>query len=461
MQAGGNGDRALPAMRLSRGTRLALGALALVGVSASAIAGWIVWRLGPIGSAYAAKTACTGVFVSGRTADEVYDVDVVADNHPLLALTRVRVDTGNAAVHADFAGLRPRHAQYLPGRGCTLEGAAVNAPLSPMTVAAAIAQAPDPVVQGVLDRVLSDPGPRTRALAVMHGGRLVAQGYAPGFAADTALPGWSMSKTMTAVLAGIAVGRGVLHLGTTALLPQWADDGRRDIALEHLLRMTDGLAFDEDPANPLSDAVAMLLLAPDAAGFAAAKPLRATPGSTWRYSSGSSNVLMRVVADALGYPGATAAAVAREVLFQPLGMDSAVVEPDLSGLPVGSSFMHASAHDWLRFGQFLMQDGVWDGVRVLPEGWVRTMRRPTPASGAQAFGAHVWLRVPDSYAGPARASRPLPADAFHAIGHEGQFMSIIPSRGLVVLRLGLTRPPHRWNHQAFLADVLDALAPAR
>jgi len=448
-------------MRLSRGARLALVALALLCVSAAAIAGWIVWRLGPIGSAYAAKTVCTGVFVSGRAASEVYDVDVVADNHPLLALTRVRVEAGSSVVNADFAGLQPRSARYATGRGCTLQGVAGRPPAASATLTTALAQTPDATVQAVLDRALSDPGPRTRALAVMRGGRLVAQAYAPGFTADTALPGWSMSKTMTAVLAGIAVGSGVLRLETTALLPQWAGDRRRDISLEHLLRMTDGLAFDEDPANPLSDAVAMLLLAPDAAGFAAAKPLRALPGSTWRYSSGSSNVLMRVVASALGYPGAAAARLAHERLFEPLGMRSAVVEPDPSGLPVGSSFMHASAHDWLRLGQFLLQDGAWDGVRVLPEGWVRTMTTLTPASGAQGFGAHVWLRVPDSFAGSATAHRPLPADAFHAIGHEGQFLSVVPSRGLVVLRLGLTRPPHRWDHHAFLAEVLEAVAPGR
>lgn len=448
-------------MRVSRLQRLVLVAIALLCVVSLGGASWIAWRLGPIGSAYTAKTVCTAVFVSGRDPRAGYDEDVVKDNHPLLALTRVRVDGGQSAVRADFLGLRPRRARHVPGRGCTLESIAGDEAMGPVRAARAVARAPDPAVQSILDRALADAAARTRALAVMHDGRLVAEAYAPGFSPHTALPGWSMSKTMTAVLAGMAVGRGALRLDSATLLPQWARDSRRDIALDHLLRMTDGLAFDEDPGNPLSDAVAMLLLEPDAAGFAAGKPLRATPGSTWRYSSGSTNVLMRVVADALGYAGAAAARLPREFLFTPLGLHSAVVEPDASGLPVGSSFMHASPHDWLRFGQFLLQDGVWDGVRLLPQGWVRGMTTLTPASGPHAFGAHVWLRVPEAYAGPRATRRTLPAGTFHAVGHEGQFLSVVPGRGLVVLRLGVTRPPHKWDHQALLAGVLDALASAR
>jgi CubicO group peptidase (beta-lactamase class C family) len=124
---------------------------------------------------------------------------------------------------------------------------------------------------------------------------------------------------------------------------------------------------------------------------------------------------------------------------------------------MGASFMYASARDWARFGQFLLQDGVWNGERILPEGWVRYMSTPTPQSPRKDFGAHLWVRVPE----PFNSATPvtLPDDAVHMAGHEGQFVSVIPSRGLVVVRLGLSRPESVWNHEAFLASVLAAFAP--
>ena len=266
-----------------------------------------------------------------------------------------------------------------------------------------------------------------------------------------------MSKTVTAVLAGIVVQAQHLRLDRAALLPQWAGDARRGITLDHLLRMTDGLAFDERSGDPFSDVVTMLLNRPDAAGFAADKPLDSTPGSAWRYSSGTTNVLMRVIVQASGRPSTAFADFPRDALFQPLGMRTATIEPDRTGLPVGSSYMHAGAHDWMRFGQFLLQDGIWQGRRLLPQGWVRYLTTPTRLSGARRFGAHLWLAVPAQYQGDAPSRVPMPTDAFHAVGHEGQLLSVIPSHAAVVLRLGLTRAPHRWDHQSFLARVLAAL----
>ncbi len=445
---------------MSRRRRLSV--LVLAGILVLAISGvaGVAARLGPIGSGYAAKTVCSGVFVSGRDAHEVFAEDVRADNHPLLGLTSMRVDRARSEVHARFVGLHQRRARYEPGAGCTLDPAARPVPAMPVlgSPAAPLPTAPHPALESLLASALATPGPHTRALAVMHNGRLLAQAYAPGFGPHTPLPGWSMTKTATAVLAGMAVRSGTLRLDRGHLLPEWSDDERRDITLEHLLRMTDGLAFDERADNPLSDVVTMLLLEPDAAGFAADKPLQFAPGTTWRYSSGSSNVLMRVVARASGFTPPASAHFPRTTLFDALGMHSAVIEPDASGLPVGSSFMYADAHDWLRLGQFLLQDGVWEGVRLLPEGWIAYMATPTPVSGERSFGAHVWLRIPTQYADPASVARRLPADAFHAVGHEGQLLTVIPSWELVTLRLGMTRNPHRWDHHGFLADVLAHLA---
>jgi hypothetical protein len=287
----------------------------------------------------------------------------------------------------------------------------------------------------------------------------VAERYAPGFHPAMPLPGWSMTKALTGALAGVLVREGRLSLDTGALLPEWSvpGDARTAITLDHLLRMTDGLDFDEREGAPLSDTTIMLLAVPGAAQFASGKPAARAPGSHWRYANGTSNALMQVLRRAHGGTGEAFAAWPRRALFEPLGMHSALVELDARGMPVGSSFMWASPHDWARFGQFLLQDGVWDGRRVLPAGWMRYMTTVTPQSGEHGFGAHLWLRVPAAWRGPDAARPPLPADAFHLTGHEGQLISVIPSRRLVVVRLGLTRTPKAWDHERFLAQVLDAL----
>lgn len=147
---------------------------------------------------------------------------------------------------------------------------------------------------------------------------------------------------------------------------------------------------------------------------------------------------------------------ARGALFDRIGMRDTVFETDAVGIPVASSYVYASAHDWARFGQLLLQDGVWNGKRILPEGWVRYMATLTPQSTRRDFGAHLWVRVPEPFNNRSASLPPLPGDAYHLAGHEGQLLSVIPSRRLVVLRLGLTRKPQAWDHEAFLARVLEA-----
>jgi CubicO group peptidase (beta-lactamase class C family) len=231
------------------------------------------------------------------------------------------------------------------------------------------------------------------------------------------------------------------------------DDPRRRITLDHLLRMSSGLAFNEDVSDPLHDVTYMLTQVGDMAAYAIDKPLQNEPGRDWHYSSGTTNIisgiLRRTVGDASyhGFP--------RRALFEPLGMRSAVIEPDASGTFVGSSFMYATARDWAKFGQLYLQDGVWDGKRLLPDGWVKYTTTPAPTVSDASYGAHFWLNIPPEYR--SAGGSPLPADAFHAVGHEGQFLTIIPSQRLVIVRLGLARYPQAWEHDRFVRLVLQAI----
>ncbi|WP_321797796.1 serine hydrolase [Burkholderia sp. BCC1988] len=445
-------------------------------VAAAGYAGYMLSRLAPIATGYAAKALCSGVFVSGRPAASVIDVDIMAGVHPLLKLVRPSIDPEHHRAVATFAGFAQREADFRPGLGCTLalgpSPGGLPAALPPATDPppaheAAPADPPAGIdarkLQAALDRAFDEPDParprRTRAVVVMWRGQVIAERYAPGFAADTPLPGWSMTKTVTAALAGMLVAQHKLSPDASALLPEWRDSGdpRAAITLDELLRMTSGLQFNEDYDDPLSDVAVMLFTQPDTARFASAMPLAAQPGTQWYYSSGTSAIVARVMREAMGGSEGDYLAFPRRALFAPLGMRSAVFEPDAAGTLGSASFMYASARDWARFGELLRQDGVWNGQRLLPQGWVRYLTRATPLSTRQEFGAHLWVKVPEPFNDRDAHASPLPVDAFHAVGHEGQFVSVVPSRELVVVRLGLSRPESAWNHEAFLARVLEAV----
>jgi CubicO group peptidase (beta-lactamase class C family) len=219
--------------------------------------------------------------------------------------------------------------------------------------------------------------------------------------------------------------------------------------------MRSGLRFSEVYSDLSSDVIEMLFNRSDTAAYAADQPLSFQPGTTWSYSSGTTNILSALARGAVG--DAAYVGWPRRVLFDPLGMNSAIMEPDASGTFVGSSFMLATARDWARFGQLYLQDGLWDGRPILPEGWVRFSTSPTPQSPEGIYGAHWWLKLQPELGGGTAAAARIAPDAFFAIGHEGQTLTVIPSLRLVVVRLGLSIYIDAWNHAAFLADLQDAL----
>jgi CubicO group peptidase (beta-lactamase class C family) len=201
--------------------------------------------------------------------------------------------------------------------------------------------------------------------------------------------------------------------------------------------MQSGLAFEEDYGTATSDVNVMLFRSRDTGAVAAKKTLAHEPGTHWSYSSGTTNLLARTLRGVLESNGREFPAFARNNLFSPLGAASVVMEPDASGVFIGSSFMYATAQDWARLGQLYMQDGVWNGERLLPAGWTDFVAEPAAASDGR-YGGQFWLNR-DGSSGRQRDLPALPEDMYYMSGHEGQYVFIVPSTDIIIVRLGVTR----------------------
>jgi CubicO group peptidase (beta-lactamase class C family) len=422
-----------------------------------------------VGANYSAKMVCSNVFLAGRDPQEVLRTDVQVPGIALLRLMRVSVDRERRVVRAGLLGfIGDGLALARPGTGCAVipDGNLEFAmQVGSVTAYAESAVATDdawPVGNAVtttagLDSLLADDalaGPGMRAIVVVLHGRIVAERYGAGFSAATPLLGWSMAKSVVAALIGRLVKDGRLTLDQSA---GWsADDagGRERIRIADLLAMSSGLRFNEG-YGAVSDITRMLYLQPDMAGFARAQPLAHPPGEFWSYSSGTANILSRIAQDAAGRLGA---AYPAEKLFKPLGMTSATIETDEYGTLVGSSYMYATARDWARYAQFLLQDGNWRGQEMLPRGYVALMASPVTASGGHYGHGLVWLWGSDALT-PGQnpdAAFGIPADTFWMLGHDGQSTAIIPSRELAVVRLGLTPSRDHYQPQPLVQAILNA-----
>jgi CubicO group peptidase (beta-lactamase class C family) len=289
----------------------------------------------------------------------------------------------------------------------------------------------------------------TRAVIIVSRGRLVLERYMPGFGPETPLISWSMAKSVTQALVGIAVRRGLVAIDKPMGHPRWPPrDARAAITWRAWLNMVDGQKYDEigSPDPTQNDAARMLFGEGrlDVADFAAGLPLAHAPGSHWNYNSAGINL----ITDALGTllsPDADAttrrariAAMLKDELFGPLGMKSAQPEFDKAGTFIGSAFVYATARDWARFGLLYLRDGVWKERRILPEGWVDFARTKTTADNCDIYGAGWWITPPVGAGKPYHALlQGGPRDAFMAEGHEGQLVVVVPSKDLVFVRLGL------------------------
>jgi CubicO group peptidase (beta-lactamase class C family) len=333
---------------------------AVIVIAGAAVAGPRLYRTALVGSGFTAEILCSAVFVSHRDEQAVLAEDLKGPGYELLSFFRERIERDRKRVTASFHGIASQTAIFRDGLGCTridgkseeeLRAEAADLFLLPQPAPESEALWPEgerveldapaqgvdgPALKAALDAAFTEPDSahprRTRALVVVHRGRIVAERYAPGFDAAMPLIGWSMTKAALSALVGLRVKDGKLAVTDKSLLPEWlrGGDPRREISLDDLLRMSSGLAFDETYDDPLADVAQMLFVAGDMARFAAAKKLVVFPGTEWHYSGGSSVIVARILRetfpterDYLRYP--------RERLFQPLGMRSATLELDAAG----------------------------------------------------------------------------------------------------------------------------------
>lgn len=294
---------------------------------------------------------------------------------------------------------------------------------------------------------LGNPLRATHAIVVAQHGEIVLERYAPGFDHESTFISWSMAKSMASVVVGMLVDDGLLDLDAPAQIAEWqsANDGRDNITLRNLLEMRSGLAWVEDYVDDQASDVIDMLFGPgkhDVAAWATAKPLAAPPGETWLYSSGTTNIIAKIIGDVLGGQEAVETAL-HDRLFGPLGMTSAIPKFDQTGTWIASSFVYATARDFLAFGEFMRNDGMVDGHRLLPPGWVERSTRAhviDPDSG-QGYGLQWWTVE-------------QPPRSFSANGYEGQRIEVVPELGLSFVRLGKTDAEFSDDLRSFYRSIV-------
>jgi len=428
-------------------------------VAAVAIVGGCIYlnTLMPIITGYAAKNLASAVFVSGRDQAEVEALDL---HFSFIKYNKNKVDLENKTVTSRFLWAKST-AVYRDGYGVTLlRGKGRKAFCSgtyPLPKDAGyeeylqpgdedLANRLEPIAEALVDDRSYNGHPF--AFVVLHKGSIVAERYDKGITAGTQLLSWSMGKSFVNALVGIMVKDGLVDIHAPMDIPEWKGDERRFITISDLMQMQSGLQWNENYGNR-SDVNLMLHRETDMGAFAQDKQLEHKPGTFWYYSSGSTNILIRYLRGK--FPSDQAfLSYMRERLFAPLAISNPHFEPDMSGTPVGSSYLYVTARDYARFGQMFLDDGCVGEKRILPEGWVDYTVSPASDS-KDGYGAFFWLNrghtCPDA-----------PEDMYSCQGHDGQEIYIIPSKKLVVVILGYSPKPDRViDFNGVLRDIIAAL----
>ncbi len=397
-------------------------------------------------------TLCSAKYISGLDPAKVFDEHVRLVLGPTAKLIKYSENAGKHSVTSSLAGLFSVQAKFTPGYGCRIEYSE-NEPLLPVTAdslddtpfaSADSVSSSDPSIVAAIQKVFAEtrgqPVKNVKAVVVVKNGRIVAERYAPGYGRGTELLSYSVAKSITNALLGILVRQGRVSVDQQVGAPEWshADDPRRKITLEDLLRMRSGLACEETGTgfDPVSD---MEFLNSDMAAFAASHRLKRPVGSTWEYTSANTLILDRFIGQKVGGGAAGLGEFAHRELFTPLGIHGVTLEFDGRGTFIGSTFAYARARDFARFGELYRSDGVAaNGQRILPERWVEWSRRSTLGT---PYGAGFWTNDGGSRLAKLRIANGFPADGFFASGFLGQRIYIVPSQKITIVRFGYSAPP--------------------
>lgn len=425
---------------------------------------------------YKAGVMCSGVFVAGRAPEDVLRDELGGKDLLLTALADPVVDRASRSVTCEVGdGQAPRLAVYREGYGCVL-----LPPDSTLEDASMLPQVEIPKPQGDPEKIawpdgdlLSDtPTPsevdtvklaaalesvfqdaesdryKTLGVVVVYKNQIVAERYAPTWGIHTQYRSWSSAKSITNALVGILVGDGKLDPKAPAPIPEWGGEGdtRATITLENLMRMSSGL--DSPGASTFRGYWGGV----DTAERATALTLKHEPGTYWKYSNYDTLLLVRSIKEVLPDQAAYLT-FPRRALLNKIGMRDTQPEIDPFGNYILSSQVYTTPRDLARLGLFYLHDGVWNGERILPEGWVEYSRTPAPAKKVRerqrGYGAQFWLIDNDDR---------VPADTYTTSGSRGQYSTIVPSRDLVVARTGLDpRTLSSWDQAAFVSSVLAAI----
>ncbi len=412
-------------------------------------------------SGYASKNMASSVFIAHRSAESINEND---NNVPMIKLAKVEEKGTEAS--ATVYGLLKRTTICRDGLGCTL----INADYDPskpflkpnrhrtdngLPFPYGNGAAKDSLfgnvdysaLENAVELAFSHPDTqKTRTLLILYKGHPIAEKYADGFTKDTPILGWSMTKSVMATLYGILEYQGKIKINAQAPIASWQQDDRKTITLDHLLRMQSGLEWEEDYTR-ISDVTQMLFLDSDMSQAQINKKAIAKPTEIWNYSSGTSNLLSGILKNRfktdqehLDFPYVS--------LIDKIGMHSMLIETDLAGNFVGSSYAWASTRDWAKFGLLYLNRGDWNGERIFDASWVDYITKPTEHSDG-TYGAHFWLNAHGKFPD-------VPKDMYSANGYQGQYVFVIPSKELVIVRTGLAENPD-FDVNRFLKEVVAAV----
>lgn len=416
-------------------------------------------------SGFSSKSIASGHFIDNRPLQIIEAGDNDID---MIDLAKNEIDEKDKTASASVYGLKTRKAIYREGLGATLVDDSFDE-TKPYEVPKRTKlenNLPFPYGNNEPEKVVFDnidykklesavasafdkkgeKKLRTRSVIVIYKDKIIAEKYADGFSKTSKILGWSMTKSLTATYFGILQKQGKFDINKPAPIVEWKNDGRKNITTNDLLHMNSGLEWEEDYTK-ISDVTKMLFSAEDMTKSQAEKPSIAKPNTRWYYSSGTTNLLSGILRQQFKthqeYLDFWYSA-----LLDKIGMNSSLVETDMAGNYVGSSYGWATTRDWAKFGLLYLHKGNWNGEQILDESWVKYVSTPTNTSNGQ-YGAQFWLNASGYFPD-------VPREMYYCSGYQGQIIAMFPSKDLVVVRMGLTEEPD-FDFNGFLKGVVESI----